>query len=453
MAQFPCPSCSVLMPSDKLTCSTCGYRLKVDKTETGSHGVEEELRIPNWMIEEASSKARKKRAWGRSKKSQGKARRTISEIGSKASYEALGHQFTQPVAVPDEVTYERKRLYNAYAFIFVMSSLLLSYLFRIPLSKHPQVLPNTLLGLCCAVTFVGMKSPRLNQAMLFKPMKVWQSGQGYRFLSAGLAHLNLTHLLLNGFALYNFGPYLLSFLIGQFGFIAPCLFLGFFYFVVVLADVPDLIRHRKNPAYSSVGASGGIAGIIAASAIAYPGVRISFGYSSGGGGINAPVYIAGYLLVSLVLALRRRGKIAHLAHAAGTIAGLIIMLLVSNLRGLELYQHLLPPNMSAITSTAVANTSLLNRLSAASGGNWATESSAGSETSNILNIFSKDSCVVWDFPTEVDAQNAMKSDDWNGLTRYATDIDATTYVVLRAPDASTPCAQEARSAMGWGPLN
>ena len=453
MAQFPCPSCAVLMAPDKLTCVNCGYRLKIDRTTSGSHGIEEELRIPEWMLREVSLESGKRHQRRIPFRKSTSKNRTIEEIGSQVSYSNMQSELTAEGTLSNDVTLERKRLYNAYALILVSSTILLGYFFRVPLSKYPQILPDVLLGLCCIVTLVCLKFPRMNQSFLFKPARVWEFGEVYRFLTAGLAHLNLTHLLLNGFALYNFGPYLLSFLIGQYGFFGPCIFIVFFYSVIVLADIPDLVRHRKNRYYSSVGASGGIAGIIAASAIAYPGVRISLGFSVNGEGIVAPVYVAGYLLISIIFAFGRRSKIAHLTHAAGTIIGLIVMFLFSSLQGLDMYRHLIPTNSASITSSAVANSSLLNRLSVASGSKWKSVSISGAESTNILNIYTHSDCVVWDFPTKTDAENAMKSDNWQGLTRYTTDIDATTYVVLRATRASSNCAQAARKALGWGSLD
>lgn len=350
---------------------------------------------------------------------------------------------------------------NIAAILVVISSILATYQLRVYLARDTQILPNLLLGLCFLVTVVCRRSSKINQDLIFKPTRVLKSHEYYRFISAGLAHLNLTHLLLNGFALYNFGPYLLDFFVGQYGFNGPPVFVAFFFIAVILADIPDLILHRKNSQYASVGASGGIAAIISAAAVAFPGMQITFGFGAGGsqgseGGIPGVIYVIGYFVISLILSFRKNSTIGHLAHAAGTAVGVVIILIMGTTQGLNLFQAMTSSYEGGITSPAVAQSSLFNRLSAASGSYWTHESMSGLAKNKWISLQYKDNCAVWELSNESQAKaelNAVLSDaTYNGKSWYSTDIDGYSGVVLFAQTKNSVCAYDALHALHWGSL-
>jgi membrane associated rhomboid family serine protease len=82
------------------------------------------------------------------------------------------------------------------------------------------------------------------------PNLIVRNKEYYRIVSSGFTHINGTHLLLNGFAMFSFGPPLMQFLIDAYGFTAPVLFVIFYLLSISFADLPDLIRHRRNAEYS-----------------------------------------------------------------------------------------------------------------------------------------------------------------------------------------------------------
>ena len=114
----------------------------------------------------------------------------------------------------------------------------------------------------------------------------------------------------------------MDFLVDAYDQNAPLVFLLIYISAIVIADLPDLIRHRHNPGYSSVGASGAISAVVAGAAVTSPNFTV-------GPGIPGVVYALGYLAISIYLDYRGNGRVAHLAHAAGTVYGLVLVAFIS----------------------------------------------------------------------------------------------------------------------------
>ena len=156
--------------------------------------------------------------------------------------------------------------------------------------------------------------------MLMSPYAVLRDRHYFRFISGGLTHQGIQHLALNSIALYSFAPFLIGSFNEKFGTNGSGLFVIFFFMMVVLADIPDLIKHRNNAGYSSLGASGGVAAVMAASVTLEPTLTI--------GSIQGFVYVIGFLVVSIVLSFRRESVVAHLSHASGIVFGIVTAWLI-----------------------------------------------------------------------------------------------------------------------------
>jgi membrane associated rhomboid family serine protease len=167
---------------------------------------------------------------------------------------------------------------------------------------------------------------------LFHPYSIKHDGQHYRFLTHAFIHGDYIHLAFNCLALVSFGSKLEKYLsnadvfnpqIGKLYYIL--LFTGGIY----AASITEYYRHKNNPTYSSLGASGAISAIIFACILVFPTDYISLFF------IRLPGWIAGTLLIAVSYVLIRRKRegmhsdnISHEAHFWGAIYGIMFMLLI-----------------------------------------------------------------------------------------------------------------------------
>jgi membrane associated rhomboid family serine protease len=87
------------------------------------------------------------------------------------------------------------------------------------------------------------------------------------------------------------------------------------------------MRHKNNPSYTAVGASGAISAVLAGAAISNPTLPIGHPLLPEFA-VPGVVFVFGYLFISLYLGYRGSGRVAHLAHAAGTIYGVAVVAII-----------------------------------------------------------------------------------------------------------------------------
>lgn len=142
-----------------------------------------------------------------------------------------------------------------------------------------------------------------------------------RILLSGFFHADGGHLLFNMLTLFFFGPEMertlgtLHFLVLYFG-------------SELAASLLTLYVQRKNKAYSSIGASGAISGVITAFCILYPTSKIYLFFIPIG--IPAIIYAPAYIAYSMYAMSNKGfgGRVAHEAHLGGAIAGVVLLLLL-----------------------------------------------------------------------------------------------------------------------------
>lgn len=147
-----------------------------------------------------------------------------------------------------------------------------------------------------------------------------QNKEYVRYLSSGFLHVDITHLLFNMLTLYFFADVILQTL-GIPAFII-------IYFVSLLTgNIWTFLYHKNELAYSAVGASGAVSGIVFSSILLYPDMSLYIMFIP----IPIPAYIVGiaYLAYSLFGMKNRLGNIGHTAHLGGAIAGLLIPIILA----------------------------------------------------------------------------------------------------------------------------
>jgi membrane associated rhomboid family serine protease len=176
-----------------------------------------------------------------------------------------------------------------------------------------------ILGLIFLVSITGLfVAPQIIRRCLFRPYWVVRRAEYDRLITSGFVHADLGHLLFNAITFYSFA-FTLERYIGTVRFVA-------LYFVGLLfGNFGTYFKHRNDPQYSTLGASGAILAVLFASIVYFPGQSLYFLPIPVP--IPAPLFALGYLAYSYYSARQSRGRINHDAHIGGALTGLAFVAL------------------------------------------------------------------------------------------------------------------------------
>jgi membrane associated rhomboid family serine protease len=146
-----------------------------------------------------------------------------------------------------------------------------------------------------------------------------KAGDKIRILSSGFLHVDTTHLFVNMLTLYFFASSVTSFL-GTMGFLLV------YFGSLVIGNLLSLYFHKDDYAYTAVGASGAVVGILYAAILLQPDMMLGLFFI-----IPMPAYVfgIGYLFYSIWAMKARRDNVGHDAHFGGAMGGYFITLLLS----------------------------------------------------------------------------------------------------------------------------
>lgn len=171
-----------------------------------------------------------------------------------------------------------------------------------------------ILGITLAASLGGLYgSPKIINACLFRPYHFLRSRQYDTVILSGFVHADMAHLLFNMFTFYFFAfpmerhigtiPFLVLYLVG-----------------LLVSHACTFFKHRDNPKYASLGASGAISAVLFAYIVYFPTTTLMI--------IPIPipipafVFAIGYVAYSYWASTNARGNINHDAHLCGAISGL-----------------------------------------------------------------------------------------------------------------------------------
>ena len=183
-----------------------------------------------------------------------------------------------------------------------------------------------LLAVTIAISAKAFNDNALKSKMMFNPYKVVHDKEVYRSFTHAFIHADWMHLIFNMFVLYSFGTVLEEYLAITYGpkgyLYFSCLYLGGILFSTLLS----LRQNKDNIHYNSLGASGAVMAVLFAYVLIFPDAKLML--------LFFPVPISAYILGPLILFfefyMSKKGGtgIAHDAHFAGAIFGIIFMIIV-----------------------------------------------------------------------------------------------------------------------------
>ena len=176
------------------------------------------------------------------------------------------------------------------------------------------------------VSYRSFNDPALFNKLLHHPFTEKRENQFYRWITSGFVHGDWTHLIINLFVFWSFGEAVEGIFVAKFGAtLGRINYLVLYFGSMIVADLFTYLKHKDNSAFSSVGASGAISGVVFAYVLFSPMSMLLVMFI-----IPMPAVLFAVLYIAYSFYASKRGlhKIFdHDAHLWGAIAGIVITIL------------------------------------------------------------------------------------------------------------------------------
>ena len=171
-----------------------------------------------------------------------------------------------------------------------------------------------------AVSLVALSNQKVMSRLILWPPAL-QRGQYDRFITHGFVHADGTHLIFNMITLFFFGSVIESFYRQYF------FDLGFVLFYLgglIVAIIPSYLKHKDDPQWASLGASGAVSAVLFAYILFEPWKLIFVFF------IPVPAIIFAVLYVGYSIWSGKRGNsnINHSAHLWGAAYGVVMTIII-----------------------------------------------------------------------------------------------------------------------------
>jgi membrane associated rhomboid family serine protease len=178
---------------------------------------------------------------------------------------------------------------------------------------------GAIFAITLAVSLAGLlRFPQLIDRCVFRPYWLQRKAQYHTLFTSGLVHKDFGHLLFNMMTFWFFA-FPLEQRIGT----GP--FLALYVLALAVSDFGTWRKHRNDPRYGTLGASGAIAAVLFASIVYFPDQKLFIFPIPVP--IPAPLFALGYVAYSWYSARQSRDGVNHDAHLEGALFGLLFVAL------------------------------------------------------------------------------------------------------------------------------
>lgn len=171
------------------------------------------------------------------------------------------------------------------------------------------------------VSYQAFSNYSMKEKLLLHPRSIRKNNEYYRYFTHGFVHADWGHLLINMYVLYVFGERveykfneIFSPVLGK------MIFLGLYLGAIVLSSLPAYYKHKHNPYYAALGASGGTSAIVFAYIVLWPWNWFLIPP------LPAILMGIGFLWYSSYMGKRGGDNIGHDAHFWGAVFGFVFTL-------------------------------------------------------------------------------------------------------------------------------
>jgi membrane associated rhomboid family serine protease len=174
-------------------------------------------------------------------------------------------------------------------------------------------------------SIAAFSNHKLMNDWILNPYAIKHDRQWWRMFTGGLLHGNWMHLIVNMLVLYMFGGPLERYFKDSMGSMGSVYFLALYLLGIIIANISTVIKHKDNPSYNALGASGATSALVFAFVALEPWDKTIGFFFIPPGILPNIVFGALYLVYSAYMAKRVGDNIGHEAHFYGALWGVLFM--------------------------------------------------------------------------------------------------------------------------------
>lgn len=188
-----------------------------------------------------------------------------------------------------------------------------------------KITPVVIIIITSIISIIGFKNRNFFFKFSLHPYSVFHYKKIYQVLTCGFIHAGWMHLIVNMFVLYTFSEVSLFNFYANWGINGILLFLFLYLSAIIISSLYSCIKHRNNPDYIAIGASGATSAIIYTFILFYPWEKLYIFFA-----IPIPAIIFGiiYLIYCFIMDKIGKDNIGHNAHFWGAIYGFLFPIIL-----------------------------------------------------------------------------------------------------------------------------